>query len=74
MSIWKSTPVEEAANANPFRQEPGNQRVTGASANPGKLVDQRDKEAKRAKGSTDFGFTVSEVESHQKFSAKGNRI
>lgn len=46
--------------------------VTGASVSHGKFVDQKGKEAKRAKGK-DFCFTVSEVESHQKFSAKGNR-
>lgn len=48
--------------------------VTGASVSRGKLVDQRGKQAKRAKGCKDFGFTVSEVESHRKFSAKRNRI
>lgn len=41
--------------------------VTGASVSHGKLVDQRGKAAKRAKGCKDFGFTVSEVESHQSF-------
>lgn len=37
----------------------------------GKLVDQK---AKGAKDFKDFGFTLSEMESHQKFSAEGNII